>query len=95
MSTSNDDAFKLSHLQEFENVAKKPRLGYHDLKKIIRAKHNCTDMFFVEDKKHMASVEGHESTCHAQCAETMLRKNNGSILENQCHQGRSISIPCT
>jgi hypothetical protein len=31
------------------------------------------------------SVEVWENACHAQCAETMLRTNNGSILENQCH----------
>jgi hypothetical protein len=61
MSTSNDDGLNLSHLREFESVAKKPRLTYHQLKKIIRAKHNCIDMFFVEDKKQMANAEGQQT----------------------------------
>jgi hypothetical protein len=92
MLTNSDGGFKICHCRELGSPSKKPKITYHQLKKVIRAKHKCIDMFFVEDKKQMTNAEDQQIPSLAHCAQIVLTINSHSNLHIRSHEADPFAI---
>ena len=90
-ATNSGDEFDLNCHQVLRDLIKKRKLTYHNLKKVICAKTNCTDTFPSKHIHHMASGEDHQCLRSGHYKKTMVLENIGSNFDMACHQAKPFS----